>query len=279
MDSFPDFHLAVFHQGVAQNGELWYARHGSTGDWWPDGQVPIDGMVESPSPVEYPQGKLYIFYLQVATLLSYSVFDGERWDRNIVPDVDARNSPSALVWNRNVHVFYQAGHLVAPNANLGYRYMDSAGNWSSEQAVPGAELWESPSAVRFGPDYPDDLYIFYQNQAGGGQGQLFYARWSSAVKTWLAPVQVQNVGMSDSPSAVVFRGHLYVFHQGAYQNGELWYSVFDGNTWAADKRIDLGVRLVAKSPGAVVWNQAIHVFYQGEAPPISAHRRISGTGH
>ena len=66
--------------------------------------------------------------------------------------------------------------------------------------------------------------------------------------------------MSESPSAVVYNGKLYVFHQGP-GDGHLWYSVFDGTSWSTDSQIQpLGM---SGSPSAVVWKGGITVFHQG----------------
>ena len=56
--------------------------------------------------------------------------------------------------------------------------------------------------------------------------------------------------------------NLYVFHQGAGNSGELWYSVFDGTNWARDTRVqNVGM---SGSPSAVPWAGGITVFHQGQ---------------
>jgi hypothetical protein len=67
--------------------------------------------------------------------------------------------------------------------------------------------------------------------------------------------------MSESPSAVVYNGLLYVFHQGSGDNGQLWYSAFDGANWAEDPLVQ-NVNM-AGSPAAVAWAAGITVFHQG----------------
>jgi hypothetical protein len=57
---------------------------------------------------------------------------------------------------------------------------------------------------------------------------------------------------------------IYVFHQGAYENGQLWYSYFDGSTWQPDKQVQ-GVTM-SYSPSAVALPSpagAFSVFHQG----------------
>jgi predicted chitinase len=77
--------------------------------------------------------------------------------------------------------------------------------------------------------------------------------------------QVPNVGMSESPSAVVFpNGTISVFHQGEGKNGQLWYSFYGGSNWSSETQVpNVGM---SGSPSAVVLpNGGISVFHQGES--------------
>src|SRR5262249_33947574 len=55
-----------------------------------------------------------------------------------------------------------------------------------------------------------NLYVFHQGF--GGNGQLWYSSFDGA--NWREDTQVPILGISGSPSAVVYNGNLYVFHQG-----------------------------------------------------------------
>ena len=68
--------------------------------------------------------------------------------------------------------------------------------------------------------------------------------------------------MSGSPSAVVYKGNLlYVFHQGSQNNGQLWYSVYNGTSWSGDTHVpNVGI---SDSPSAVGYAGGITVFHQG----------------
>ena len=72
---------------------------------------------------------------------------------------------------------------------------------------------------------------------------------------------VQDLGMSESPSAVVYNNLLYVFHQGQSDNGQLWYTYYDGANWSLDTPTP-GVNM-SSSPSAVLWQGGIAVFHQG----------------
>jgi hypothetical protein len=82
-------------------------------------------------------------------------------------------------------------------------------------------------------------------------------------KSWAADVQVPNVSMSNSPSAVALPGGgISVFYQGPNNNGELWYSYFAGGTWAPAVHIQ-GAG-ISSSPSAVALpGGGISVFHQG----------------
>jgi hypothetical protein len=55
--------------------------------------------------------------------------------------------------------------------------------------------------------------------------------------------------------------NLYVFHQGQQNDGQLWWSVYDGANWSGEREIpNLGI---SESPSAVDWADGITVFHQG----------------
>jgi hypothetical protein len=82
------------------------------------------------------------------------------------------------------------------------------------------------------------IYVFHQDYRGNGQ--LWYSFFDGTTLNgtdWAPDMQVPNVGMSIVPSAVVVptpAGAFTVFHQGLGQNGQLWYSYFDGVNWEQD---------------------------------------------
>jgi hypothetical protein len=79
---------------------------------------------------------------------------------------------------------------------------------------------------------------------------------------WLPDERENGVGITDSPSAVVFRDKLYVFHQGLTGDTNLWYSVWDGANWAPDEQLNKVV--LTNSPSAVVFNDQLYVFHQDQ---------------
>ena len=160
--------------------------------------------------------------------------------------------------------FHQANGL-GNGGPLGYSVFDSTSNsWGPVTQVPGVGMGEAPSAI----NWSGRIHVFHQGLdgnrfSGGSNGELWFT-WTDGTN-WAPDTQVQNVGMSQSPSTVALGDKLYVFHQGVSENGQLWYSVFDNtsNSWAPDTQVP-GVGM-SGSPSAIVWNGRIHVFYQGSS--------------
>lgn len=98
-----------------------------------------------------------------------------------------------------------------------------------------------------------------------------------------------NVGMSFSPSAVVWRNMIHVFHQGYQENQQLWYSYHDGQNWQPDQQVQ-GVVIgnvapgglhafsggAPMSPSAVVFNNNCYVFYLNAQQNLS-YKFANGT--
>ena len=153
----------------------------------------------------------------------------------------------------NLNVFYQGPDL---NGALGYCYFDNTFSAGPFQ-LGGERMSASPSAVA----WAGGLNVFHQGP--GDNGQLWYARAASIVPTvWSEEDKVvPNLALTDSPSAVVYNGLLYVFHQGGGNEGALRYLVFDGVNWSGDTVIpNVGM---SGSPEAVLWAGGITVFHQG----------------
>jgi chitinase len=109
-----------------------------------------------------------------------------------------------------------------------------------------AGAWANGIAQALGASTTPNLYVFHQGEEN--DGQLWYS--SNDGTNWTADTQVQNLGMSGSPSAVLWAGGISVFHQGLGNNGSLWYSYFDGTNWYPDTLVpNLGL---SGSPSCVV---------------------------
>ena len=97
----------------------------------------------------------------------------------------------------------------------------------------------SPSAVL----WAGGITVFHQGFHDNGE--LWYT-FSPDGKSWgTTQTDAQypgSLGMSGSPTAVVYNGVLFIFHQGGHDSGELWYTAFDGTNWGPDTYLrNLGV--------------------------------------
>src|SRR5271165_1437317 len=148
--------------------------------------------------------------------LWYSYFDGTNWsqDYNLV-NVGIAESASAVVFpGGGISVFHQGGYPPdgVYSGQLWYCYFDGT-NWGPDTQVPNlfappAPLMSgSPSAVLL-PAPAGAVSVFYQGQ--GDDGQLWYSYWDGT--NWVQTVQVPNVGISESPAAVLWANGIIVFH-------------------------------------------------------------------
>ena len=119
----------------------------------------------------------------------------------------------------------------------------------------------SPSAV----PWLGVICVLHQGYADSGQLWYTYSsdgqQWGGDTPWGQPNFPVQDLGMSESPSAVVYNNLLYVFHQGQSENGQLWYTYYDGANWSLDTPIQ-GVGM-SGSPSAVLWQGGICVLHQG----------------
>jgi hypothetical protein len=247
-----DGSIFVFHQGYAENGQLWYTYTGDLLSWERDTQVQNVGMSRSPSVVFYNRstgyGFTYVFHQGGGNngQLWYTVFDANGWepDRQI-QNLRMSNSPSAVAWAGGITVFYQGANN---NGQLSYTYSPDGATWGGDTLVPVLALTDSPSAVV----YNGLLYVFHQG--GGNEGRLRYAVYDGT--NWSADIPL-NIAMSGSPSAVVWAGGITVFHQGN-GDGHLWYTYSpDGTNWGPDTLIQSAESGnfvgITDSPSAVVF--------------------------
>jgi hypothetical protein len=194
-------------------------------------------------------------------------------------------SPTAVVFNNKLYVFHQG---YGENSELWYTVADGT-SWSQDQFIIGQKLNPSgdESGIGLSPSavvWNNVIYVFFQRGTGGGgghnfgEGGLYFVAstdgrgWENVDAYHRPTRQLMNVGMSFSPSAVVWRNMIHVFHQGIYDNGELWVSYHDGQNWQPDQRVP-GVSIgnvgdytapegiAPMSPSAVVFNNNCYVFY------------------
>jgi hypothetical protein len=104
-----------------------------------------------------------------------------------------------------------------------------------------------------------DVAVFHRGKDGG----LWYNIKRDGV--WDGDAEVPGVGISAAPAAIVQQGAITVFHQGASDNGGLFYTQPVEVLGQQTKWLDMRVANTGMSdnPSAVFYRGLIHVFHQG----------------
>jgi hypothetical protein len=194
-------------------------------------------------------------------------------------------SPATVVFNNKLYVFHPGSH---ESGELWYTVADGT-SWTPDQMIiSGGNLFNVENGISLSPSavvWNNVIYVFFQNGHGGGgignpgNGGLFFVSstdglgWDNVDGNHQPTRQLMNVGMSFSPSAVVWRNMIHVFHEGDHVNQQLWYSYHDGQNWQPDQQVPgvvISVPADAEhefggeapmSPSAVVYNDNCYVFY------------------
>lgn len=240
--------LYVFYQGGGNTGGLFYnAFDGTT--WTKNTQVSNVTMSCSPSAAVF-DNQIYVVHQGGGNngQLWYNAFNGTTWagDTQVV-GVLFEGSPSVMLWNNVLYIAYlwMGGLLFCSPLFTAA----SSGSAPVSQTVAGcsAVAYTAPGATSAVP------FVFYLTS--GTDGLLGYSQFFGP-NDWGAPTQLPNLGVSGSPSAVLFNNQPYVFYEGA---GKLWYSEFNGTLWSSIAVPNINL---SQSPSAVVFNSQIYVFYE-----------------
>jgi hypothetical protein len=120
--------------------------------------------------------------------------DGTQWGTDtLVPNLTLTDSPSAVVYNGLLYVFHQGGGERENASVLGFRWHRLERRYSNSER-------------RYvGPTRGSTLGRWYYcpHQGYGDNGSLWYT-YSPDGTNWGEDTLVQNVGMTDSPSALVY---------------------------------------------------------------------------
>ena len=269
--------LFVFYQGKGGSGTLWYTVSGDSINWNQQPPVPNLGMSASPSAVRWQDGIEVFFQGANNDGQLWRTFspDGNNWgttQTNVqVMGVGMTGSPSAVVYNGSLYVFYQG---LNNSGGLWYTVSSDSINWGQQPPVPNLGMSGSPSAVL----WQGGIEVFFQGANNDGQLWRTFSPDGNNWGTTQTNVQVMGVGMTGSPSAVVYNGSLYVFYQGLNTSGGLWYAVSsDSINWTQYGPIpNLGM---SGSPSAVLWQGGIEVFFQGANNDGQLWRTFSPDGN
>ena len=263
--------LYVFYEGGGDNaGQLWYCMLNG-GTWSPEAPVAHISMSGQPSGVVYQPpgfsaGVLYIFHTEASQngQLWYCSCSSGNWTNGTVSGPGMSCGPAATVFNNDPWVFYQD---LEETGTLCYSVAFSKNVWTAG-TVPDASMVQSPSAITGTPpgSTTPQIYVFYQGHgSGNGDGLLMCSAYDG--NNWTTE-QIPGPGMSCGPSAVLYApagstapSQPYVFYQGESNNGNLCYSMYNGNSW--DSGTVPGGVIMSQSPTAMVINDLLYVLYEG----------------
>eukprot|EP00250_Pteridium_aquilinum_P021446 c25126_g2_i1 orf=35-2734(-) len=221
--------------------------------------VPSTLMSSWPSAVSF-NNKLYCFYrgLHVnARSLFYTEFDGSSWSSaRQVPDVVTSEGPSAVVFNNKLYCFKQG---TESRNELWYSSFDGS-TWDNDLQVPNTRATAGPSAVVLN----NKLYCFHQGWTNPANA-LWYNVFDG--EKWEGDTQVPGTFLTGSPSAVVFNNLIYCFYQGAGNNrAVLMVRVLtpESGVWSEERSVST-LTPMSQGPSAVVVNEMLYCFHQGES--------------
>ncbi len=247
--------IYVFHQASHGSGNVYYSYFDGQ-SWSSDTLVPDMQTNAGISAVHF-NGKIYCFHGGFTNSSLYcNIFDGTNWSGDTaVLNTDLSFTPSAVVYNGSIYVFH---HGNEEDGQLWCNITDGAGNWRGDVRVPNTTLWHGPSAVVLN----SEILCFHQGYDSGSGDYNLWVNTMGTDNNWLGDQQVSNVGMSDSPNAILSGGNVAVFHQGDSHNQQLWYNLLvPENGWLGDRQIP-NVSL-DNSPGACLFNDRLYCFHQG----------------
>ncbi|MCP1489837.1 hypothetical protein J3D48_006247 [Pseudomonas fluorescens] len=250
-------------------------------------QVANVNLSYSPAAVVF-DNQLYIFYQggaggQGNSALSYDCLSAAgTWSGSQqVPGVGLSFTPAPVVYNDQLYVFLQGETANQPNASLYYDCLSSAGTWSGAFLVAGVSLSYSPAAVI----YDEQIHVFFQGEANAEPDGIIHcaALMSSGTTTLMDNPTVFEIPATSTPSSPasgstqapgmpityspavavcndgVNNDKLYLLHQGGNANGQFWYGVYDGASWAGDLQVN--PQVLSASPSAVNFGNVIYSFY------------------
>ncbi|MFC0692632.1 hypothetical protein ACFFG5_10805 [Paraburkholderia humisilvae] len=186
---------------------------------------------------------LYMFYITNGTIYyNTSSNGGLSWSGNTAVPCNSTTGISAVVFNNDLYVFYDANPNSSGMSQLWYTcYSGSPPQWGNPTQVVPTGLNASDCIVTGTP-----AACVYTTSQGNSVLIVFYAgtgwtdNWQLSGCT-LEPsgawtqFDVPDVSVSASPSTYVASGSdlLNVMYQPASFIGQLYYSVYNGFTWSA----------------------------------------------
>jgi hypothetical protein len=122
-----------------------------------------------------------------------------------------------------------------------FLFSGTKGIWEPDQVVPigdtvaGSDRHNFPTVALAA--FQGSLHCVFEGGTKRGGGQLWHIVFNSG--EWGPAQRIGTFGSSGGPGLAVINGALFCFHEGAYQDGQIWLTTFDGTNWSADKKVNL----------------------------------------
>jgi len=221
-------------RGTGADQSLWYSSFDGS-SWAPQAQVPVGlGSSIGPSLAVF-NGRLYAAYKGADndTNIGYTSFDGSTWAPAVqIPGVGSSWGPSLAGWNGRL---YAAWRGTGTDQSLWYSSFDGS-NWAPQTQVPVGLGSSIGPTLRVG--FGDRLYVAYK----GADNDTNIGYTSFDGSTWAPAARLTTNGGYAGASLDVFQNKLYAAWRGDQRfvttgndpsiTAELWYSSFDGSSWA-----------------------------------------------
>lgn len=271
--------LYVFYQGAGANiSQLWYVTSSDGKTWSDEQQVPNVTLSESPSATVY-EGVLYVFYQDESSdgQLWYTTLSGSGWQapNQVIPS--GQNASSALITgtpfaisvfsaSANVEqlmVFYTS---TGESENYPLAYCTLTENGWTQTILSGMMAAAPPTAAII-----DGVLSLFFAAAGGDTGQLFSARFNDQSQIWTAPTRFgTTTTMAGSVACVMcklpqtaYPSYCVVHNNSGDLSGIITYCQLTYTTQSTVPIGETGAVNTQTFPSAVIFNDAVWVFYEG----------------
>jgi hypothetical protein len=185
----------------------------------------------------------------------YRAWGGWAADHQLT-SIGVTDSPALAQYNDRLYCVHQSPH------DGGYLFANSFDgmNWSGDSQIGDVRLSNSPSCAI----YDHALLCAYQGPSNNGELHWVTLRGTAWSSDQQAKPSGGRIELSGTPSLAEFRGQLFCAHQGADDNGELWYTTWDGETWRNDEQIGPhGDVTISDSPALIALQDKLYCFHQG----------------
>ena len=277
--SSPSRGIYIFHESSDSSNTM-YFRGFDGQTWTAETQVQNPALGNAPSPTNSTatavafQGALW-YFSRYQNQLYFNVQNEGVWQTADPVGVMMSGTPSAVVWNDEIHIFYQGYGNGGDSGDNQLHYVTWNGsNFSGDNVVDfsvAGGMLHSPSAL-VNPA-SNQIEIYRQVSINPGQLRLIMR---DPDEGWLGDWPLWAPAIANSPSAILLNGEHMVFFQGADQNGNpdqtiQYVTLPPGDKyWTAPQTVPdtmpgsspYNAMSTQTSPSVVVLNGCIYCFYR-----------------